>query len=314
MSLKPWRNPSSAEASASNVDRFRRFVNTRHNIALPDYWALHEWSVTPGCTSQFWDAIWDFCNMIGDRGKGPIFDDSKPMWPSRHLNPTVRMSWAENVLRSHKHAKSMSRAAVIATIEPADLAAYENLTAAEKHKATYIRTLTYSDLEREVCYASEALRAFGIRKGDAVAGYVSNNAEAVVMVLAANTVGAIWSSSAPEVKPPAVMDRFGQLKPKILIVVDRYRQAGTVNLMASANRELVAGLTPLGLQQVIVVGQLTADREPKQVPHFSGAKAFSWRQFLSEGKKSAGGRIEPRFERMEMNTPLWVLYSSGTTG
>jgi acetoacetyl-CoA synthetase len=194
------------------------------------------------------------------------------------------------------------------------LAGYDRLSPTDKRKATYIRTLTYADLEREVCYAAEALKASGVRKGDAVAAYIANNAEAVVMVLAVNAVGAVWSSSAPEVKPPAVMDRFGQLKPKVLIVVDKFQQAGKVIEMADANRELVAGLIPLGLKRVVVVGQLEVDREPRRVSKFSGVTTSTWGQFQAEGKKLAGHRTEPKFERMEMSAPLWVLYSSGTTG
>lgn len=133
-------------------------------------------------------------------------------------------------------------------------------------------------------------------------------AEAIVLVLATTSIGAIWSSVAPEFGVPSILERFVQLRPKVLLVCDRYRAAGKEHDVLQKMQEVTKALKPVGLTTVIVVGQLAKDRRPRDTSlQVEGVVAVSWPDFLDKTATSL------TFVRVLANTPLWVLYSSGTS-
>jgi len=132
--------------------------------------------------------------------------------------------------------------------------------------------------------------------------------EAVVLVLATTAIGAIWSSVAPEFGVASILERFVQLRPKVLLVCDRYRAAGKEFDVVAKMQEVAKALKPVGLTTLIVVGQLTKDRRPRNMsPQVDGVVSFPWPDFLDKTATSL------TFVRVLANTPLWVLYSSGTS-
>jgi acetoacetyl-CoA synthetase len=156
------------------------------------------------------------------------------------------------------------------------------------------RTITYRDLYEDVCRLANGLRSLGVGKGDRVVAYLPNVPEAVIAFLAAASIGAIWSSCAPEFGVSSVVDRFAQIEPKVLVAVDGYRYGGAWHDRREALAEIRRRLPTL--QATVLVGGA------------AGGSALAWEELL------AGPAGEPAFEPVEFDHPLWVLYSSGTTG
>ncbi|KAK9896753.1 acetoacetyl-CoA synthase [Cystobasidium minutum MCA 4210] len=298
--------PSEAEVEEASLTKFRQFVNDRHNLALRDYWELWRWSTgSPEEMNDFWTAVWDFTGVVGEKGRAPLFNAAVPIYETRRFCTNARLNWAENMLLGHPHARSKEHLAVISLIEPADAKASREQQAQQAH----IRSLTFEDLYIEVAQAAGALRKLGVRQGDRVAAVTSNNAEAVVMVLATTAIGAIWSSVAPEFGVSSILERFVQLRPKVLLVCDRYRAAGKQHDVVPKMEEVVKALKPVGLETVVIVGQLEKDRRPTGPSvNVDGIRTIAWPDFLDRTANNVP------FVRVLGNTPLWVLYSSGTTG
>ncbi|CAD6587745.1 MAG: acetoacetyl-CoA synthetase [Cyphobasidiales sp. Tagirdzhanova-0007] len=215
----------------------------------------------------------------------------------------ARVNWAENMLLSHGVAKSSTKAVICCTEEDPEKSEEEKLG------STLLKSLTFEELYQEVAEAAAGLRRLGVGPGDTVAAYTPNNAEAIVMVLATSSLGAIWTSSPPEFGVTGVLDRFSQLRPKVLLSADYYRAAGKVFSVLSKLSEITCGLKEHGLETVILVGQLSRDRRPQDtLPNFDGVISLAYPDFLD----SSANEID--FWRGPGNAPLWVLYSSGTTG
>lgn len=278
---------------------------------------------------------------MGERGSFGIvklykqlFNAAVPIYETRRFCTNARLNWAENMLLGHPHARSKEHLAVISLIEPADAKASREQQAQQAH----IRSLTFEDLYIEVAQAAGALRKLGVRQGDRVAAVTSNNAgvwlakrrayessedhvadivtfscgfstsEAVVMVLATTAIGAIWSSVAPEFGVSSILERFVQLRPKVLLVCDRYRAAGKQHDVVPKMEEVVKALKPVGLETVVIVGQLEKDRRPTGPSvNVDGIRTIAWPDFLDRTANNVP------FVRVLGNTPLWVLYSSGTS-
>jgi len=177
--------PDKAAVAHSHVERFRKYLNKKFNSNLVDVWDLHQFSVSR--SNDFWTAIWHFTGVIGDLDPTlPLFDESRRLPDTKHtLN--ARLSWAENPLLGSSHARSDKRVAVHCTIEKSS-----------EVPDGVIRSLTYEGLYQEVRKAMNALKEIGVKENDRVAAFCSNNVEAIVLVLATNALGAIWSSSPPE--------------------------------------------------------------------------------------------------------------------
>ena len=249
------------------------------------YQRLWEWSVAnPG---EFWTSIWDYFDVLGDRGDGPALTGTT--MPDVHWFPDATLNYARNALRT----------AWTDPDRPAIIAVSERRGTAE---------LSYAELAAEVARVARGLRALGVTKGDRVVALLPNIPEAVIGLLAAASIGAIWSSCSPDFGTRSVVDRFAQIEPAVLLAVDGYTYNGKDYPRTGVVAE-IAGQLPT-LKAVVMVGLLgTADANPPELP--AGVQRLGW---AALGDGAQGTKGEPEFEEVPFEHPLWVVYSSGTTG
>lgn len=328
MSEALW-TPSPERVVKANMTEFLRYVEERGGPPVPDYspdsyWQLHEWSVAN--PERFWSLAWRFCGIIGHRGTGggaervgvgldymgPPDPEKGPRW-----FPDASLNFAENLLR-------------FSDDEPA-LASWNE----EGHQ----RTVTHRGLREAVSTLAVAMNAAGVQPGDRIAGWLPNIPEAVIAMLATASLGAIWSSCSPDFGAQGVMDRFGQITPKILFAADGYLYNGKEIDLIPRLRQIAFRIP--SLEHVIV----TPYR--KQMPDLEGVrKGTLWSRFIAtqwevvaRRQTPAGGvrktppetliRKTPteqvtseielhlknlELERFPFDHPLYIMYSSGTTG
>ena len=272
----PLWTPPPERVESANVTRFARWVAAREGLDFSDYQSLHKWSIE--ASDRFWSAVWDFCEIIGDKGSKRIVEHLEQM-PGASWFPDAKLNFAENLLRR----RDQSEAIVF------------------QGEDQIRKTLTFETLYEEVSRVRQALIACGVEKGDRVAGYMPNMPETVVAMLAATSLGAIWSSCSPDFGIQGVVDRFGQIAPKILFCVDRYFYDGKCHEL---HDRLEPILREVGSIEKVVITQYSGDKLGEVHP-----KAVALDEFL-EGY--VPGDIE--FERFPFNHPLYIMYSSGTTG
>jgi acetoacetyl-CoA synthetase len=272
----PLWTPSPGRVSRSRITALRRHLERRWDVALKDYEALHSFSVL--CPDAFWLTVWEFCGIIGDLGDRVVTGLDR--MPGARFFPGSRLNFTENILRRRD-----GRVAMIAGGEGKD-----------------DRTLTWAELAASVEQCAKALSAAGIGPGDRVAGYVPNVPEAMIAALGAAAIGAIWSSCSPDFGVQGVLDRFGQIEPRVLFAVDGYYYGGkthrTLDRVAAIVRDLPT------LEQTVIV---------PYVDESTGTGAVRdgclWQEFQ---KSATPGPLA--FERFPFDHPLYILYSSGTTG
>jgi acetoacetyl-CoA synthetase len=274
-SLPLWR-PSAEFASASRIADYRRWLAVRHGLRFDGYDALWRWSVEH--LPEFWQSIWDYFDLHSDSPVTAVLADAR--MPGARWFEGARLNYAQQVFR---HASAQ---------QPAIRFAGEDAALAE---------LSWTQLQRQVASVAAALRDLGVQPGDRVAAYLPNVPQTVVAFLATASIGAIWSVCAPEMGPVAVLDRFRQIAPKVLLAVSGYRHGGRHHDRGETVRELVAGLP--GLRHWNHVAQPDAEAPPA----VCGPSAHRWDDLL---RRTAALQIEP----LPFDHPLWVVYSSGTTG
>ncbi len=267
----PVWTPSLFRIADANLTRFMAFA-AAHGAPETDYDAFYGWSVAE--SAAFWNALCEFTGVIADRGEGPVLVDGDRM-PGARWFPGTRLNFAENLLRGPD-------------AEPAILFCNE-------HGAR--REISWRELRADVARIAAGLRADGIGTGDVVAGFLPNLPEAVIAMLATAAVGATWTCCSPDFGIQGVLERFGQVEPKLLFTADGYHYAGkTPDSMAP-----IAGVLERlpSVRHVVLVTYLgSRSTLPQAVP------------FADYGLRSAA----PCFERLPFDHPLVVLYSSGTTG
>jgi acetoacetyl-CoA synthetase len=274
-SIGPIWTPPEERVRQSNMYAFMR----RHGFA--SYRELYEWSVLQ--PEEFWPEMWKFAEIIGGAWDEVVRGLDRMAPPHRDLGPRwflgARLNFAENLLRYQD-----DRDAIVAW----------NETGRQ-------RVIKWSELHDEVARVAAALREHGVRSGDRVAAFIPNIPEAVIAMLATASIGAVWSSCSPDFGVQGVLDRFGQIEPKILFCADSYTYAGKrIDCLSRAAE--VAERIP-SIEQVVIVAY--GDRQPD----ISGiARSTFWTEFAA----SSWGTVE--FERMPFDHPLYILYSSGTTG
>jgi acetoacetyl-CoA synthetase len=260
----------------ARITRFMSWLADRGGPEFGGYPELWQWSVT--YPAQFWTAIWDYFEVLGDRGDRPVL--AGDTMPDVRWFPGATLNYARNGLRTAW--TDPDRTALI----------YDS----ERSRAG---RLSYAQLAAEVARVARGLRDLGVRRGDRVAALLPNVPEAVIGLLAAASLGAIWSSCSPDFGARSVIDRFAQIEPKVLIACDGYGYGGKEYSRAAMVEEVVAALP--GLAGLVLVDLIGADR--------SADRAVRWED-LGAGQDHR----EPEFEEVPFDHPLWVVYSSGTTG
>jgi acetoacetyl-CoA synthetase len=273
----PLWTPSPQTVADSNLTAFARHVEGAWDVTLPDYWALLDWSRTN--QEAFFESVWDFGGIIAEsRGQRTLIDADQ--MPGAQWFPDARLNFAENLLRRRDDTP-----ALIFQSERGDR-----------------RVLSFADLYTRVSQLAQALRADGVGPGDRVVGFMPNLPETVVAMLAATSLGATWSSCSPDFGIKGVMDRFGQIEPTVLFTADGYFYAGKQHDSLKRIGDIAAQLP--SLRRLVVVPYV----EPK--PDTAGLPlATGWDDYLAP---HAEGVID--FVRLPFGHPLYIMYSSGTTG
>jgi acetoacetyl-CoA synthetase len=273
-----WR-PSAARIADANLTRFMRCVNARRGTALGEYQELHEWSVTQ--PEAFWSELARFADVRAEWGTGAVLEQPRRM-PGARFFPGAQLNFAANLLKFDDEQPAL---------------VFRNERGAH-------RALSYRELRAEVARVAAGLKQAGVVAGDRVAGFLPNLPEAAIAMLATASLGAIWSSCSPDFGAHGVLDRFGQIKPKVLFSADGYFYAGK----KLDSLELVASLlAQLGsIEHVVEIPYIEA--QPRlDALGAAASRARLWRQF-----GTAGAALT--FVALPFNHPLYILYSSGTTG
>jgi acetoacetyl-CoA synthetase len=274
---KPLWQPSPARIGQANITRFAQEAIRDWKLGINHYPAFYRW--TADHPEQFWSSVWKFGEVRASvRGERVLVDGDR--MPGARWFPDARLNYAENLLRRRDDADAIV------------------FWGEDKVR----RRLSFEALYEQVSRLAQALRAEGVKPGDRVAGYLPNLPEGVIALLAASAVGAIWSSCSPDFGVQGVLDRFGQIEPVVLFAADGYYYNGKVHDTLSRAKEIAAGLP--SVRRVVVVPYVT---ETPDVSELRGGVRFQ--DFIAP---HAGGDI--RFEQLPFDHPLYILYSSGTTG
>ena len=276
MSDAPLWSPTNEQLEATQLHGFAQAIAEKYQLEINEYHDLWSWSVTH--PDLFWSEVWSYAGVVGDKGEAVLQDADK--MPGAKWFPEARLNFAENLLQY----ASSHRA------QDAIVFWGENQTK---------RTITNDDLLAQVSQCQQLLSQAGIGPGDRVAGYLPNMPEAVVAMLATASLGAIWSSASPDFGIEGVLDRFGQIEPKYLFCTDGYFYNGKWLEMHSKNQAVCDGLSSLSKVVLIPYG---GDAEPAEY-------ASLWSQSLNEYEATA-----VQYTRLPFDHPLYILFSSGTTG
>jgi len=276
MSKLLWQ-PSEAQIKASNMYRFMTLINERYGTSFDNYDGLYQWSVDH--ISEFWKEMWDFAAVKASAPYDQVIDDANRM-PGARWFEGARLNFAENLLRYRD----------------------DRLALVFRGEDQVRRTLTYAQLYDEVARVAKALKQAGVAAGDRVAGFVPNMPESIIAMLAATSIGAAWSSCSPDFGIKGVLDRFGQIQPKVLFTADGYFFKGKP-LDSLARIADIMGQIP-SVERLVVVPY--TQKKP-DISAISNA-------VLYDDFKSAQDGLEIDFAQLPFDHPLYVMYSSGTTG
>jgi acetoacetyl-CoA synthetase len=272
---KPIWTPSPERVRKAALTRFSHYVQERYKAPVHDYASLHHWSVE--FPEHFWSAVWDFCEIRSSQAAQQIIVDATRM-PGAKWFVGALLNYAENL------------------IPVGD----DSIAIIFRNENGERRELTRHELRNEVARVAAGLKQAGVKLGDRVAGFLPNIPEAIIAMLATTSLGAIWSSCSPDFGASAVVDRFGQIKPRMLFATDGYQYAGKridcLPTIATVCKQIAS------IEQVVLVSHLNADAKAEQVPHGVLFNLF--------GKPGAA----LSFTQLPFDQPAFILYSSGTTG
>ena len=273
----PLWTPSPERVAAANMTAFMREVEAAFSTPMLDYDALYRWSVAE--PENFWSAVWSHAEVIAETQGTVVLADGDKM-PGARFFPDARLNFAENLLRRRD-----DETAIVFRCED-----------------RVRRTLSFAELYDAVSVLAQALSAAGVVPGDRVAGFLPNAPETIVAMLAAASLGAIWSSCSPDFGVAGVLDRFGQIAPKVLFAADGYFYNGRHIDLHERLRGILAGLP--GLERLIVVPYAEAQ------PRLDGlGAAVALPAFTADFAPT-----DIAFRALPFNHPLFIMYSSGTTG
>jgi acetoacetyl-CoA synthetase len=276
MAKQLWK-PSEERIKNSNMYRFMNVVNNKYDQNFSEFAPLYEWSIEN--IADFWETLWDFSDIIASKPYDQAIDDVTKM-PGAQWFPGARLNYAENLLRYRDE-----KAALIF-----------------KGEGQQSTRMTYAELYDEVARVARGMKAAGVQVGDRVVGFMPNMSATIVAMLAATSMGATWSSCSPDFGIKGVLDRFGQIKPKILFTANGYFFKG--NKIDSLERitDILKKLP--SIETVVVVPYTDQNADISAVPNAVHYKDF----------RSSESNLDIEFEQLPFDHPLYIMYSSGTTG
>jgi acetoacetyl-CoA synthetase len=276
MKVPLWEPPAEQKRNA-NITRFIGLVNERYATEIGSFKELHDWSTNH--LNEFWALVWEFCDIKAQKPYDTVLTPARQMMDARWFLG-ARLNFAENLLRYRD-----DRTAIIFK--------------GEGRKPVRI---TYAELYNQVARLAKSLREMGLKPGDRVAGFMPNMTEAVITLLASASIGAIWSSCSPDFGTKGTLDRLGQIEPRVLFTADGYFYNGktfnSLERVGEITRELPS------IQKVVVIPYVNEKPDTSQVPN-----SIHYRDFLSS---EAAPQIE--FVQLPPNHPLYIMFTSGTTG
>ena len=276
-SKKPLWIPSKDQIKNANITRFIEFVNRKYGKKFKAFDDLYQWSVNS--IPDFWEAVWDFCEIKASKKFDQVVDDLKK-FPGAKWFVGAKLNFAENLLRYRD----------------------DRLAFVFKGETQKSAQMTYAELYSTVARLAASLREIGIRPGDRVAGYMPNLMETAMAMLAATSIGAVWSSCATDIGSQAALDRLGQIEPKVLFSVDGYfYKAKSFSTLGNAAE--VAKAIP-SLKKVVIVSYVGDKPDISHIPN-----AIHYEDFLAKGNEPA-----LQFEQLPADHPVFIMFSSGTTG
>ena len=272
---QPLWTPDPERSQQANITRFLEYVQRECDPHVMNQHALYRWSVAD--PEQFWSHVWAFCGIKASKSWERVLVDGDRM-PGAMWFTGSRLNFAENLLRYRD-----DRPALVFRSEHGERLA-----------------LSYRQLHQQVAGLADAFRRSGVRSGDRVAGFMPNRPEAVIAMLAATSLGAAWSSCSPDFGINGVLDRFGQIAPKVLVTADGYHYAGKHIDSLERMRGVLEKLP--SVERVVVVPYLESKPDVSKVP-----RAVLWQNYLTDTQ-------EIQFEQLPFDHPVYIMYSSGTTG
>jgi len=269
-------SPSEKQVEETQIFKFQEFVNTSFNLELKDYSELYEWSVNN--IAECWESLWKFFNISHSTPYSTVLDDENKM-PGAQWFSGARLNFAENLLKYRD-----DHTAIIFYGE-------------DRVK----RSLTYKKLFDQVSSMAAALKAAGVREGDRIAGFMPNMPESIIAMLGAASIGAIWSSSSPDFGIKGVLDRFSQIKPKILFAANGYFYNGRSFNSLEKLQGILGKLD--SVEKVVIIPYTEEDPSISDINN-----GILWDDFLPDEHEIID------FAQLPFDHPLYIMYSSGTTG
>ncbi|MDT3700021.1 MAG: AMP-binding protein [Thermincola sp.] len=269
--------PSEHLKNEANITRFILQVNKKFGLQIASYSQLYKWSIES--LADFWAAVWDFAEIKASRKYDSVVEDISK-FPGTKWFPGARLNFAENLLRYRDDQKAF-------------------IFKGETQKTA---SLTYAELYDKVARLAKSLRELGVTPRDRVAGYMPNMMETAIAMLATTSIGAVWSSCATDIGPQAVLDRLGQVEPTVLFTVNGYYYKGKAFNSLDNVAEIVCGLPTL---KKVVIATYTEDLPPlTAIPN-----GVYFEEFLAKEDN-----LEVKFEQLPFDHPVYIMFSSGTTG
>ncbi|MFX1428164.1 MAG: acetoacetate--CoA ligase [Promethearchaeota archaeon] len=274
---KLWE-PSKKWIKNAEVSHFVEYVNKKYKCSIKSAKELYQWSIDN--IEDFWEAMWDFGGIIASQKYDKVVEDLS-VFPGTKWFPRAKLNFAENLLKYKDNQ-------------------FAFIFQGETKKTELI---TYESLNRQVARLAKSLREIGVKVGDRLVSYIPNLIETPTAMLAATSIGAVWASCGAELQASAVIDRFGQIEPKVLFTVDGYYYRDKVFEIIDNIKEVVEAIP--SIEKVVVVSYVS-DGKPdiSTIP-----KAVHWEDFISKEKDS-----EVKYEQLPFDHPVYVMFSSGTTG
>ena len=270
-----WK-PSSQKIQSSSLHQFIEYINPKYKLKINNFEDLHKWSVEN--RDYFWDEVWNFYNVIGKKGDKPYLDPENHL-PGTKFFPNGKLNYAENMLKKNDN----------------DIA----ITFWSEDKIK--KKLSWYQLKNQVSSVANYFKKKGIKKGDRIAAYLPNVPETIIVMLASSSIGAIFSSASPDFGVEGVLDRFGQIEPKVLVTTDGYNFNGKEINITEKVEKVVNSLR--SVKDVVLVPLLNSDEI------FSSNKAIIYQDLLDNYKSY---RLD--FVKLKLDHPLYIMFSSGTTG
>lgn len=274
---KPLWTPSENRIRHANITWFIRFVNETHGLEINSYIELYKWSIEN--VKDFWAAMWELGKMKASRKYDVIVDDLTK-FPGAKWFVGSRLNFAENLLRYRD----------------------QHVAFTFQEETQKMASMTYAQLYDSVASLAKPLRDLGVAPGERVAAYMPNLMETAIAMLAATSIGAIWSSCGTELGPEAVLDRLGQIEPTVLFAVDgQFYKGKTVNILPHVEK---IAKEMSSLKKIIVVPHI---EEKPDINHIPDSVLFG--DFISHERQ-----LKIRFEQLPFDHPVYIMFSSGTTG